>query len=122
MIRKNFTFLGNLVVLVALCLAGTVNAQSVTFNGSTTNTAGNNLIPSTGPSTNGCTVETVYNNTVGAGILGVQSVQLNMTHTWTGDLEIYLEAPNGQRIALSTDNGSSGDNFTNTVFQCFLFM
>jgi len=40
-----------------------------------------------------------------------------MTHTWTGDLEIYLQAPNGQRIALSTDNGSSGDNFTNTVFQ-----
>ena len=107
--------MSSLVLFLAVCLVGNVAAQ-VNFNGSTTNTAGNNLIPSTGASTNGCTVETVYDCVVSGTSTAVQSVELNLSHTWTGDLEIYLEAPNGQRIALSTDNGSSGDNFTNTVF------
>jgi subtilisin-like proprotein convertase family protein len=44
------------------------------------------------------------------------SVQLNITHTWDGDLVIILEAPNGSLLGLSNRVGSSGDNFTNTVF------
>ncbi|MFM7153158.1 MAG: proprotein convertase P-domain-containing protein, partial [Bacteroidota bacterium] len=116
MIRKNFTLLGNLVALVALLWAGVVSAQTTTINGSTTNTAGNSLIPSSG--SGGCTPVTTFNlNATGTNLLGVKSVQLNLTHTWTGDLEIYLQAPNGQRIALSTGNGGSADNYTNTVFQ-----
>ena len=93
-----------------------------TFPGLTTNTAGNNIIPSTG--TGGCGIApqstggTIYNNTVAglaAGAL-VNKVTINLTHTWDSDLEFYLQAPNGERIALSTNNGGSGDNFTNTVF------
>ncbi|MGF1634938.1 MAG: S8 family serine peptidase [Phycisphaerae bacterium] len=37
-------------------------------------------------------------------------------HTWTADLDIYLRAPDGQRVELSTDNGSSGDDYINTTF------
>ncbi len=40
----------------------------------------------------------------------------NITHTWDSDLDIYLIAPDGTRVELSTDNGSSGDNYINTVF------
>lgn len=43
----------------------------------------------------------------------------NLTHTWVGDLDIILEAPNGQRLGLSDQTGNSnnsGDNFVNTVF------
>jgi len=43
----------------------------------------------------------------------------NITHTWVGDLDIYLETPAGQRLGLSDQTGNvnnSGDNFTNTVF------
>lgn len=43
-------------------------------------------------------------------------VTLNLTHTFDGDLDIFLVGPDGTRVELSTDNGSSGDNFTNTVF------
>ncbi|MEP6646462.1 MAG: proprotein convertase P-domain-containing protein, partial [Saprospiraceae bacterium] len=99
-----------------------VNAQ--TFNGNTNNTAGNNLIPSVG--TGGCAVEpqtiatggTTFNNTV-AGLAATQVVSkitINLTHTWDGDLSIHLQAPNGQVIALSLNNGGSNDNYTNTVF------
>jgi len=44
------------------------------------------------------------------------SLTLNLTHTWVEDLDITLQAPNGSSIILSSDNGSSGDNYTNTVF------
>lgn len=47
---------------------------------------------------------------------GLVSVQLNITHTYDGDLEIVLESPSGIRTILSSNNGGSGDNYTNTIF------
>lgn len=44
------------------------------------------------------------------------SVTINLTHTWTSDLSIFLRAPNLSQIDLSSGNGGSGDNYTNTVF------
>ncbi|TRV26315.1 MAG: PKD domain-containing protein, partial [Microcystis wesenbergii Mw_MB_S_20031200_S109D] len=46
----------------------------------------------------------------------IVSVCLDITHTWDSDLDIYLQAPNGTRIELSTDNGSLDNNYTNTCF------
>ncbi|MEN8225042.1 MAG: M20/M25/M40 family metallo-hydrolase [Bacteroidota bacterium] len=43
-------------------------------------------------------------------------VQLDLTHTYTGDVEIYLIAPGGEEIALSVAHGGSGDNYTGTTF------
>jgi len=40
----------------------------------------------------------------------------DITHTWDSDLDIYLVAPDGTAVELSTDNGGSGDNYINTVF------
>ncbi|HPR63410.1 MAG TPA: S8 family serine peptidase [Thermoanaerobaculia bacterium] len=51
-----------------------------------------------------------------AGTVVDVNVTLTITHTWDSDLDIYLVAPNGTQVELSTDNGSSGDNYTNTVF------
>ena len=44
------------------------------------------------------------------------NVLINITHTYTGDLDISLVGPNGTSIDLSSDNGSSGNNFTDTIF------
>jgi subtilisin-like proprotein convertase family protein len=44
------------------------------------------------------------------------NVTLDITHTWTSDLDIYLIGPDGARVELTTDNGGSGDNYTNTTF------
>jgi subtilisin-like proprotein convertase family protein len=97
-----------------------VNSQ--VFNGSIVNTAGNSLIPSTG--TGGCTVApqttggTIFNNTVaglGAGAT-LLSITVNFTHTFDSDIDMFMRAPNGQILELSTDNGAGNDNFTNTEF------
>ncbi len=40
----------------------------------------------------------------------------SIVHTYDGDLDIYILHPDGTAVELSTDNGGSGDNFTNTVF------
>ncbi len=46
----------------------------------------------------------------------IESVCVNARHSWIDDLDLYLVAPNGQFIALSTDNGGNGDNMKNTCF------
>ena len=52
----------------------------------------------------------------GAGLVSDVNVTLNLTHTFDGDLDIFLIGPNGTRVELTTDNGGTGDNFTGTVF------
>ena len=47
---------------------------------------------------------------------GLAAVQLDINHSWTSDLEIYLVAPDGFKYQLSIANGGSGQNYTNTVF------
>jgi cysteine-rich repeat protein len=48
----------------------------------------------------------------------VQAIfQLNLTHTYDGDLDITLKSPaSAAGIDISSDNGSTGDNYTNTLF------
>jgi subtilisin-like proprotein convertase family protein len=43
-------------------------------------------------------------------------VTVNLTHTFVGDLVIYLRSPNGTNLLLSSLNGGGGDNYTNTHF------
>lgn len=37
-------------------------------------------------------------------------------HPWLDDLDIYLIAPGGQFVELTTDNGANGDNYIGTCF------
>ncbi len=92
--------------------------------------------------TNDKTNVTIYNSTCfGKGVSSsipigpdegyVANVPLNITHDYlvndvnvtitvehpnVSDLDIYLIAPDGTRVELSTDNGGEGDNYTDTVF------
>ncbi len=52
--------------------------------------------------------------TLGPGV--IQSVCINIDHNWLDDLDLFLVAPNGQFIELSTDNGSNCDDYVNTCF------
>ncbi|MCB9343622.1 MAG: proprotein convertase P-domain-containing protein, partial [Lewinellaceae bacterium] len=90
-------------------------ANAQVFNGGVLNQAGNSFIPSTG--TGGCAVTDTWTAT-SAGLTNqmLNKVTINLTHTFDGDLLIYLQAPNGEIIELSTGNGGGGDNYTNTVF------
>ena len=42
-------------------------------------------------------------------------VEVNIDHTWNGDLDVYLFAPDGTWVELFTDVGGSGDGFHNTI-------
>lgn len=44
------------------------------------------------------------------------SISINITHTYDADLYLILQAPNGALLGLANAVGSSGDNFTNTIF------
>jgi subtilisin-like proprotein convertase family protein/putative hemolysin len=43
------------------------------------------------------------------------NVTLDITHTYDGDLSVYLISPQGTRVELFTDVGGAGDNFTTTT-------
>lgn len=45
------------------------------------------------------------------GTFGLETVCIKINHDYTGDLDIFLVAPDGTRIELSTDNGGSGDEY-----------
>jgi subtilisin-like proprotein convertase family protein len=49
-------------------------------------------------------------------IHGLESVCINLTHTWDSDMNIFIVAPDGTTGMLSLGNGGSDDNYTNTCF------
>ena len=51
-----------------------------------------------------------------AGAVGTSaSVTFNITHTWDGDLTLFIKSPNNQVLNLVNQRGGPGHNFTNTV-------
>jgi VCBS repeat-containing protein len=61
---------------------------------------------------------TVYSNIeiTDTGMISDLNVHINLTHTWDNDLNISLRAPDGTIVSLSSYNGGSANNYTNTVF------
>ena len=58
-----------------------------------------------------------------AGVIGtnpgeytMNNVTIDISHTWDSDLNITLQSPIGTTLDLSSGNGGSLDNYTNTVF------
>ncbi|MFZ5484033.1 MAG: proprotein convertase P-domain-containing protein [Pseudomonadota bacterium] len=43
------------------------------------------------------------------------NLTMNLTHTWDADLDIFL-AHGGTEVELTSDNGGSGNDYTNTTF------
>ena len=60
------------------------------------------------------TVSGINPTTLSSGV--VVSAKVNITHTYDGDLMLYLISPAGTSVLLSNRRGGSGDNFTNTTF------
>ena len=48
---------------------------------------------------------------------GLTSVCLDISHTYTADLKIFLRSPDNTIITLVSNTGGSGDNFTSTCLQ-----
>ncbi len=50
---------------------------------------------------------------------GLESVCININHTYVSDLDIALQSPDGSIVDLSTANGFGGADYTNTCFNSF---
>jgi bacillolysin len=50
------------------------------------------------------------------GFFDLRGIRVSITHPYIGDLELYVEAPDGTRVLLSGTNGGDGDNYQNTLF------
>lgn len=90
--------------------SGTVN-QPINFSNNTSVAIPDNN--ATGASSS-VTVSGINPATISA--TTVVSATVNITHPYTGDIELRLYAPNGAYQILSNRRGGSGDNYTNTVF------
>lgn len=55
-------------------------------------------------------------NVANNSLIGDLNVYIDIEHTFVGDLDITLIAPNGNSVFLTSDNGGSGDNLS-----CILF-
>lgn len=49
--------------------------------------------------------------------VGLESVTISVNHTRDADIDCFLAAPDGTLIELTTDNGGTSDNYTNTIFR-----
>ncbi len=63
-------------------------------------------------------MQTIVSTLTVSGLVGPVldvDVQVDISHTWDSDLNVYLISPSGTRVELFTGIGSSGDNFTDTI-------
>ena len=101
-----------------ICAGATSLEISATAPGGSASTNGSNATSIAIPDNNTTGISSTINISnipAGATITGI-SVGLNITHTWNSDVDIFLTGSNGTQIELSTDNGGSADNYTNTIF------
>ena len=68
------------------------------------------------PDNTGVNLEAGLTLSAAVGTVSDVEVTVNVSHIWVGDVRLALRGPNGVSVALATNRGSSGDNFTNTTF------
>lgn len=102
---------GTSVSLTSSATGTGTTIQNVNFSNNTAVSIPDNS--ATGASSS-ITVSGINPTTIGA--TTVVSVTVNITHTYDGDIEVRLYAPNGAYQLLSNRRGGNGDNYTNTVF------
>jgi subtilisin-like proprotein convertase family protein len=76
----------------------------------------NTLIPDGGPTVTFPITVSGLNPAAIDTVFGLETVCINITHTWDADLNISLQAPDGAIIDLSIGNGGSDDDYANTCF------
>ncbi|MCU0435041.1 MAG: CotH kinase family protein [Bacteroidia bacterium] len=99
--------------LALLTLAGSLQAQ--TFTDTLNQTINDYATTDYTLSVSGLSPSTI--DTTG---FGLETVCIDLTHTWNADLEIYIIAPDGTSGMLVAGQGGSDDNYTNTCFNVFV--
>lgn len=51
---------------------------------------------------------------------GLESICMDINHSYDGQLIVWLEAPDGTLVEITTNNGFTGDNYTNSCFKAMV--
>jgi len=101
--------LNKYVLLLSLFPASLLSAQTFTGSGG--------LIPDNGNSIDfTINVSGLSPATIDTSTFGLETVCIDLTHTYDSDLDISLVAPDGTSVTLTSGNGGNGQNYTNTCF------
>ena len=97
------------ITILILVLVGSLQLVAQTFNAS----------PNANITDNGQHCYTINVTGVGTidGLYGLETVCIDIDHSYDGDLDIFLVAPDGTSVELTTDNGGSSDDYNNTCFE-----
>jgi len=98
-----------LIFIAVLTISAACSAQTFTANP-------NGAINDNATTDYNLTVSGLSPSTIDTLNFGLETVCINLTHTWDSDLNIYIIAPDGTSSALTMGQGGSDDNYTNTCF------
>ena len=90
--------------------------QNVTFESYDDYAIGASNHPPATPYNSVINVNSITPGTISSPATDLISVCLDISTDFDGDLQIFLKSPNNQLLMLSTGNGGSGDNYTQTCF------
>jgi len=99
----------NIFFCALITIGATCSAQTFTANP-------NSAINDNATTDYNLTVSGLSPSTIDTLNFGLETVCINLTHTWDSDLNIYIIAPDGTSSALTMGQGGSDDNYTNTCF------
>jgi len=91
--------------------------NTIPFENNTPTEFGNATHPPSDPLESTIAVAGASPNTITNTNTDIASVCIDIDTDATGDLQIYLTAPTGEVLELTTNNGGTGDNFRNTCFR-----
>lgn len=117
-LRQNFLTMNQLLCSAfrwLLCLVIVFNFSALELSGQVFQGAGG-PIPDNGNAIDFQLDVNGVNQTFLDTTYGLESVTINVAHTYDADLHIVLIAPSGASIVLASGNGGGGHNFVNTVF------
>ena len=103
------THMEKIFVLIFILMAGFASSQ--TFSDSP-----NALINDYATTDYTLTVSGLNPQQIDTSTFGLETVCIDLTHTWDSDLDIFLIAPDGTSARLVSGVGGADDNFTNTCF------
>jgi len=106
---------GDIVMLNAE-VPNQLSNQEVTFEAFANQAFDNNVYPPGAPFESVINASNINPGTIIDASAQIFSVCVNLEHSYDSDVELYLQAPNGTVITLSSDNGGGGDDYTNTCF------
>jgi subtilisin-like proprotein convertase family protein len=95
-------------LILSLCSLASLRAQIYNGTGGAINDVAVNTF--------NCNVSGLSPATLDTALFGLETVCINLTHTYDSDMLIELLAPDGTTITLAREQGGSGDDFTNTCF------